>query len=329
MPWKATKDPYYIWISEIILQQTRVNQGRDYYNKFIGLFPTINDLAQSHEDQVLKAWEGLGYYSRARNMHHAAKDIMSRFSGVFPKGYNDILSLKGIGPYTAAAISSFAFDRPYAVVDGNVMRILSRYLGQRVPTDSTIGKKSFEKWASELLDREEPAKYNQAIMDFGALLCTPKKPYCMDCPLKESCVAYHDNIVDVLPVKSKKVGVKERYLNYFLFQKEDQILIQQRSAEGIWAKLFEFPLMESKSLLETEEIKKKLNLEEKDSLILIKKTDHKLTHQLLHISFYEIYISLESKLFRKARLEKVKELHTFAFPKPLKILIDSPILSRN
>ena len=207
LPWRETTDPYRIWISEIILQQTRVVQGLEYFNRFMERFPDVKALAEANEDEVMKYWQGLGYYSRARNLHAAAREIMARFGGKFPETYKEVLSLKGIGEYTAAAICSFAWRQPYAVVDGNVYRVLGRVFGVDTPIDSTAGKKEFAELAQAMLDPERPDLYNQAIMDFGAVQCTPKAPDCMYCPLRERCVAYVSGKVDELPVKAGKTVV--------------------------------------------------------------------------------------------------------------------------
>lgn len=322
MPWKNTKDPYLIWISEVILQQTRVAQGTSYYERFIDRFPDINALAEASIEEVLKMWEGLGYYSRARNLHHASQDIMTRFGGVFPSKYEDILSLKGIGTYTAAAISSFAYNLPHPVIDGNVFRVLTRYFGIHEPIDTTIGKKMVAELANEVFDIKRPASYNQAIMDFGALVCTPKKVKCGHCPVQSSCTAQNEGTVAILPIKSKKIKVNNRYLYYFLYVENEKILINQRTNGDIWAKLYELPLIESTKQISLDDLKKEHFYAEDIEFVLVNKSKHKLTHQLLHISFISISSISANAPFESCRLEKVKELAKFAFPKPIKTFLE-------
>ncbi|MBS1604181.1 MAG: A/G-specific adenine glycosylase [Bacteroidetes bacterium] len=246
MPWKGEKDPYRIWLSEIILQQTRVDQGWSYYEKFITAFPTIHDLANAPEQQVFKLWEGLGYYSRCRNLIATAKKIDTEYKGEFPSTYHEILGLKGIGPYTASAISSFAFRLPHAVVDGNVTRVLSRYFGERTPIDSTAGKKLFAKLADGLLDREQPDIYNQAIMDFGATVCLPRNPQCTDCVQRSTCQAWLKGLTSELPVKEKAIRKRTRWFYYFIAETaDDQLYIRQRTGKDIWEGLYEFILWET------------------------------------------------------------------------------------
>ncbi|MBS1662682.1 MAG: A/G-specific adenine glycosylase, partial [Bacteroidetes bacterium] len=241
MPWKGEKNPYRIWLSEVILQQTRVEQGRSYYEKFVETFPTIHDLANAPEQQVFKLWEGLGYYSRCRNLIATAKKIDTEYKGNFPSTYEEILSLKGIGPYTAAAISSFAFRLPHAVVDGNVTRVLSRYFGDATPIDSTAGKKLFAKLADQLLDKDEPDIYNQAIMDFGATVCLPRNPLCTECVQEQDCQARKKGLTAKLPVKEKSIQKRQRWFYYFIVELPDnKVYIRQRSEKDIWEGLYEF-----------------------------------------------------------------------------------------
>ncbi|MFM6965676.1 MAG: A/G-specific adenine glycosylase [Sphingomonadales bacterium] len=245
LPWRHTQDPYAIWLSEIILQQTRVDQGLPYYHRFISTFPTVNDLAQATQQEVLNLWQGLGYYSRGRNLHATAQQIIAEYNGVFPETYPGLLKLKGIGPYTAAAIASFAFNLPHAVLDGNVFRVLSRYFGIDLPINATEGKVLFEQLANELLDRHAPALHNQAIMEFGALQCKPVSPNCKWCPVSDSCAALKANKVDILPIKLKKTKIKERFFVYHVItNQQQQIAFQQRGPKDIWEGLFEFPLRE-------------------------------------------------------------------------------------
>src|SRR5262245_24307425 len=245
MPWKGEKDPYKIWLSEIILQQTRVEQGLEYYKKFIAKFPTVHDLAKAPEQQVFKLWEGLGYYTRCKNLVATAKVISKEKGGKFPNTYEDIKALKGIGPYTAAAISSFAFNLPYAVVDGNVFRVLARVFGVSTPIDSTAGKKYFTQLADDLLDKKQPGTYNQAIMDFGAVICKPEAPLCNQCPFNKTCYAYLNKKISELPVKEKKISIRKRWFYYFIIGNKDQSAIVQRTAKDIWQELYEYPLIET------------------------------------------------------------------------------------
>ncbi len=244
MPWKGEKDPYKIWLSEIILQQTRVDQGLKYYEKFILNYPTIADLANAFEDDVLKDWEGLGYYSRCRNLIWTAKYIHHELNGSFPDVHNEILSLKGVGPYTAAAIASFAFNQPYAVVDGNVVRVLSRFTGTSRLFVSSQDKLFYQQMADQFLSKKKPAEYNQAIMDFGATLCKPAKPDCPLCPLKAHCVAYIENRVEELPLRKKAVKLKKRYFHYLLVEKQQALCLRKRQHNDIWQSLYEPVLIE-------------------------------------------------------------------------------------
>ena len=252
LPWRHTKDPYRIWLSEIILQQTRVVQGLPYYQAFTTKFPTISDLAKADEQEVLRTWQGLGYYSRARNLHKCAKIICSKYQGQFPDNYNELLTLPGIGPYTAAAIASFAFKEPKAVVDGNVYRVLSRFFGIEDDIASTPGQKRFSELAQILISTTQPDTYNQAIMEFGAIQCTPKSPNCRSCTFSENCVARNEGTQDRLPVKSKKVKVRERYFYYFSLTTDDRLLMKKRVGKGIWEGLYDFNLFESPKAIDVE-----------------------------------------------------------------------------
>jgi A/G-specific adenine glycosylase len=254
LPWRETKNPYQIWLSEIILQQTRVDQGLNYYLKFIKHYPTINDLAAASEQQVLNDWQGLGYYSRARNLHATAKYISNELNGKFPNKYEEIIKLKGIGPYTAAAIASFAFKEPKALVDGNVYRVLSRYFDIATPIDSTEGKKEFQQIADSLIPKDTPDIHNQAIMEFGSLQCTPANPNCTECVLNQNCRSFYNKTVTSRPIKEKKTKVKERYFYYGLFTQDNKICIQKRTQSDIWQHLFEFPLYESISALSEQQL---------------------------------------------------------------------------
>lgn len=295
LPWRKTKDPYKVWLSEIMLQQTRVAQGLPYFLKFVEAFPTVFDLAESKESTVLKLWQGLGYYSRARNLHFTSKYISDELNGVFPKSYKELLKLKGVGDYTASAIASICYDEPVAVVDGNVYRVLSRFFGINTPINSTKGIKEFKTLAETLIDASQPGTYNQAIMDFGALHCKPQNPLCDTCPLSESCVALEKNLVKELPVKEKKLKVKKRYFNYLVIVTEDQeTLFNERIGKGIWQGLYEFPLIETKEPVSEKELvedKQFLTLfPNKTIMSLFNNEDivHKLSHQHLFTKFWVV-----------------------------------------
>ena len=271
LPWRETTDPYAIWLSEVILQQTRVAQGQAYWERFIARWPHVSALAHASEDEVLREWQGLGYYSRARNLHTAAKQIVER--GSFPKTFNEIKMLKGVGDYTAAAIASISFNEPIAVVDGNVYRVLSRYFGIGTPIDSTTGKKEFKTMAQELIDKRQPATFNQAIMDFGAIQCTPSAPRCDSCPLLETCVAFRTHKTELLPVKSKKIKLRERHFTYIYTKNGDEIAIRRRGKRDIWQGLWEFPTTKDITL-------------PTEAKLLKSKVKHVLTHQIIFADFY-------------------------------------------
>ncbi len=300
LPWRNTKDPYKIWLSEIMLQQTRVAQGLPYYKKFVAAFPSVFDLAKAEEEKVLKLWQGLGYYSRARNMHFTAKTIVGEFDGEFLNAYKDLLKLKGVGDYTASAIASISFNEPEPVVDGNVYRVLSRYFGVDLAINSTEGIKHFKSLAREVMNIENIRDYNQGIMEFGAIQCTPKKPYCLHCPLNDSCVALKQNKIHELPVKLKKTRVKNRYFNYLVvFDSNNHTLLEQRVGKGIWQNLYQFPLLETDKEIELD----KLKMEALPLLKIKKITDiylfnnkpivHKLSHQHLHTKFWILQLDKE------------------------------------
>lgn len=298
LPWRNTTNPYYIWLSEIILQQTQVKQGLPYYEAFVNQFPTIFDLANASEEAVLKLWQGLGYYSRARNLHATAKHVALELEGKFPDTYKDLLKLKGVGDYTASAIASIAFNEVAAVVDGNVYRVLSRYFGIDIPINSTAGIKEFKALATTLIDKDQPATFNQAIMEFGATQCKPKNPYCLVCPLNESCVALQKNKIDQLPVKLKKTKVTTKYFNFLVcIDTNKNTILQKRVGKGIWQNLYQFPLVESKKSISPKTFHT-LDLSAtvlKDkifnySLYNPKDIVHKLSHQHLHTKFWIIEV---------------------------------------
>ncbi|SMG31482.1 A/G-specific adenine glycosylase [Arenibacter troitsensis] len=316
LPWRNTNEPYRIWLSEIMLQQTRVAQGIPYYMRFVEAFPTVQDLSSASEEQVLKLWQGLGYYSRARNLHATAKIITEKYNGKFPDTYKELLQLKGIGDYTASAIASICFGRPEAVVDGNVYRVLSRYYGIDLPINGSEGVLYFKELAKEIMDAKNIRDYNQGIMEFGALQCTPKNPDCNSCPLQKSCVALATNRIDILPVKLKKNKVRNRYFNYLVLVDENkQTLLQQRKGNGIWQNLYEFPLLETEKYVGHTEVadnlKELVALEEPSEIYLYNenKIVHKLSHQHLHTRFW--IITFESNLENGIQ---IAELHKYPVP---------------
>jgi A/G-specific adenine glycosylase len=316
LPWRRTRDPYCIWISEIILQQTRIDQGWDYYLRFLKAFPDLNALAKADEGDVLKLWQGLGYYSRARNMHSAAREIVSRHHGIFPKTYEEIRDLKGIGDYTAAAISSIAFGIPSPVVDGNVLRLFSRYFGISEPVDTQKGKQLILEKAKALISNEYPGEFNQAIMEFGALQCKPA-PVCENCILKSSCVAFHGNRVSDYPVKSKKQKQRIRYFHYLVIKTgkgdKESVFLRKRTEKDIWRNLFDFPMIETtkptsqQRLIQSQEWNG-LFLGKK--LILLKESKvyfSILSHQKIQAKFYLLQLSSQSHLpFQKVLTIDIK-----------------------
>jgi A/G-specific adenine glycosylase len=320
MPWKGEKDPYKIWLSEIILQQTRVEQGWDYYNRFVAAFPTVEKLAKAQETKVFKLWEGLGYYTRCKNLIATAKFITKECAGKFPATYDTILTLKGIGPYTAAAIASFAYNLPYAVVDGNVFRVLSRFFENNTAIDSSEGKKIFTHLANDLLDKKQPGIYNQALMDFGAVVCKPKLPLCGTCPVQSRCGAYLKGLVDLLPVKEKKINQKTRWLFYFIIEHNEKIYVRKRGTKDIWENLYEFVLIESSGATDLEQLKK---LPEFNKLLgkavfnietISKLYSQKLTHQTIHGQFIKIKLPKPVQL-EGYELVSEKKLALLPFPK--------------
>ncbi len=317
LPWRDTDEPYKIWLSEIILQQTQVVQGLPYYQKFINAYPDVNSLAVASEQEVLNLWQGLGYYSRARNLHYTAKDIVNNSQGVFPKSYKELLKLKGVGDYTAAAIASFCYNEPVAVVDGNVYRLLARLFGIDTPINTTEGKKLFKNLARRNLDIKQPALYNQAVMEFGALHCTPAQPECKTCPLIKECIAYQTGQVANLPVKLSKLKIKKRYFHYFLVQWQNQIILEKRTEKDIWQNLYQLPLIETidKKPFSQEnlsELFQKYRIIPVNQPVLVKKTIHKLTHQHLHINFWK----LQS---RKKPLKSISKTTIADYPLPIVI----------
>lgn len=319
MPWKAETDPYKVWLSEIILQQTKVEQGLSYYLNFVKSYPTVQDLANAPENDVLRLWQGLGYYSRARNLHYTAKDIVANYQGVFPSEYKNLLKLKGVGAYTAAAIASFVFKEAVAVLDGNVIRVLSRFFLLEDAFDTGVGKKVFQSKAQELLDLEQPDKYNQAIMDFGATICKPKRPLCDECPLKRECKALKEKKIGDLPFKSKRIKVKKRYFISFLVESRDGFILEKRGGQDIWKGLFQLPnkevfSLEKKSIAQVENVYNELfSSEDFEILECSKPMKQKLTHQEIHMIFAKIKLGKE--LILKDKYIYSRNLTKFAFPK--------------
>jgi A/G-specific adenine glycosylase len=317
LPWRKTADPYPIWLSEIMLQQTRVAQGTPYFLSFTTAFPTVFDLANANEEQVLKLWQGLGYYSRARNLHKTAQTVAFEMNGIFPGNYIDLLKLKGIGEYTAAAIASFSYNECVPVVDGNVFRVLSRYFGLETDIAQASAKKEFAALAFELMPKDNPAQFNQAIMEFGALQCVPKNPNCVECVFNSSCAALQKKKVNLLPVKSKKTKVRNRYFNYIVAVDDlENTIIQKRTSKGIWHNLYEFPLLETDKVEDFETVAQQINQnffkENKlESLLEFNEESiiHKLSHQHLHIKFWKA--SLKGTIENGIDLETAK---TFPFP---------------
>jgi len=293
LPWRNTKNPYNIWLSEIILQQTRVNQGLPYYYKFLDKFPKIYDLATASEEQVLKLWQGLGYYSRARNLHYTAKYIVNELNGEFPISYNELLKLKGVGDYTASAIASICNNEKTAVVDGNVYRLLARYFGIFTIINSSKGIKEFKLLAQNLIDSENPGAFNQAVMEFGATVCTPKKPLCDTCILNDSCIALSKNDIQKLPVKEKKAKIKKRYFNYLVFKTTANKTLIEKRTDGIWKNLYQFPLIETIEEIDENKLinyKKFLKICNSETttikLFNNKVKPHKLSHQHIYAKFW-------------------------------------------
>ncbi len=320
LPWRQTRDPYLIWVSEIILQQTRVAQGLEYYRRFTERFPTVESLAQASEDEVLRQWQGLGYYSRARNMHAAARRIAAL--GSFPRDYDQILSLPGVGDYTAAAIASLAFDQPRAVVDGNVYRVLSRYFAIDTPIDTTGGHRFFRELAQQMLDKAHPALYNQAIMDFGATQCTPQAPLCSSCPLADSCLALARGEVLSLPRKERTTRVRNRYFTYFyLLGPAGEVLIQRRPAGDIWQGLWQLPLVESDAPLTLDEVTRRVG--HPPVRQLAKGVRHQLSHQLLHTDCYRFDIPSTEGLPFSGLWVPENRLSDYAMPRLLTRILEA------
>jgi len=330
MPWKGEKDPYKIWLSEIILQQTRVEQGWKYYEAFVQAFPTIEALAKAPEQQVFKLWEGLGYYSRCRNLIATSKHIVENEGGIFPGSYDSILSLKGVGPYTAAAIASFAYNLPFAVLDGNVFRVLSRIHGIEVATDSTEGKKLFARLAQDTMPEAQAGVYNQAIMDFGATVCKPA-PECDICFFKSHCIAFKENKQALLPLKKKKIQIKERWFHYIIIEYDGSILIHQRHVKDIWQELHEPLLIEAEHQLNKnavlQQLEKSYGIYPSDYEVISAAANatQKLTHQTVHFSFIHLLCKKQFSIPGFDWVEKQK-IAKFAFPKTIQSFLSKNLI---
>jgi A/G-specific adenine glycosylase len=329
LPWRRTADPYNIWISEVILQQTRINQGINYYYRFIELFPTVEKLAKADEELVLKVWQGLGYYSRARNLRQGAIDVVNNYNGKIPTSYKELLKIKGIGEYTAAAIASIAFNEPVAAIDGNVFRVLSRFLGISEAINSTRGKIVFRQKANELMDIHQPGTYNQAVMEFGALACAPKKPDCDNCPLASHCFALKNKLVEQLPVKLPKNSKRTRFFSYFIIIDNESILLNKRTQNDIWKNMFDFPCIETnieaspEKLTETSEWLQIFGAKKVEINKISKNITHLLTHQKIVIQFIhvsakpsEMAVNKQFSIYNKSEAQKLP------CPKPIVIYIE-------
>jgi A/G-specific adenine glycosylase len=330
LPWRDTHNPYYIWLSEIILQQTRVEQGLPYYIKFITNYPTVQNLAQANDNDVMKLWQGLGYYNRAANMLKTARILAQDYNGEFPKTYNQLIELKGIGPYTAAAIASFAFNEAHAVVDGNVYRVLSRLFAIDEPINGTKGKKIFAELAQDLLNTDAPATHNHAIMELGAVVCKPKQALCGQCVLRLQCEAYKQNKVYDFPVKEKKRKPVARYLNYlYITDDKGNTYLRQRNNDGIWNNLFEFPLVESETEINAEDLLHHPKTEAllnklPDELVPMFSTKHQLTHQTLYAVFWKVSGKQIKPAANKGFVQvSANDIQTFAVPRLLERFLDT------
>lgn len=329
LPWRNTQDPYKIWISEIILQQTRIVQGLDYYNRFIERFPDVHSLAIAEEQEVLKYWQGLGYYSRARNLHFTAQYIEKEYQGKFPRDYRQILALKGIGEYTAAAIGSFAFDLPYPAVDGNVFRVLSRLFLIEDPIDTNSGKKIFTNLADQLMDKNHPGLFNQAMMEFGALQCVPSSPDCAICPLLHHCSGFAQKRINDLPKKSQQTKTKTLFLHYFHIHYNGFIYLNKRKEKGIWQNLFEFPLIESENPLDFNDLVKNQSFENlfestnpSQFQLILSKQKHVLSHRILFADFYQVTIENENELLKSFQKIRPEELEQYPIHRLMSIYLE-------
>lgn len=319
LPWRETTDPYRIWLSEVILQQTRVIQGLPYYQQFVKTYPSVHTLAEAEEQEVLRLWQGLGYYSRARNLHKCARAVVERFEGKFPRSHDDLQQLPGIGEYTAAAIASFAFNEPVAVVDGNVFRILARIFGMETPINTPQGKKQFTEIANQLISKTNPALHNQAVMEFGALFCTPYNPKCPECPFKTTCIAHGQNLIKILPTKLPKRKSRKRYFYYLVVEKNRTLLMKKREGKDIWHGLFDFMLIERDKPVKAERLlaedQYKAWFQKIDGITVSKMYKHILTHQTIHCRFIRL-IAKSSFSFRDKGLSFYSPSEIAELPKP-------------
>ncbi|WP_018479904.1 A/G-specific adenine glycosylase [Pontibacter roseus] len=335
LPWRETTDPYLIWLSEVILQQTRVKQGLPYYERFADTYPTVQQLAAAPEDEVLRLWQGLGYYSRARNMHHTAKQIVHEYGGVFPDRYEELLKLRGIGSYTAAAIASFAFREQVAVLDGNVFRVLARVFGISEDIAAPASRKVFQELANQLIPADAPDTFNQAIMEFGAIQCTPLMPDCLFCPLQQSCFAFTHGLVQELPVKSKAKAARPRFFHYIVFELEGQYYLRKRLSGDIWEGLYDFYLFESDSkMLDSASLLQELqgaSIDVQEQQVQLSRKDYKhiLSHQKITARFYLIRLQtrLREEVLQETRLALFDTVKIDALPKP--VLISSYLKDEN
>lgn len=322
LPWRRISDPYCIWVSEVILQQTRVSQGMPYYLRFIEQFPTIKDLAQASEDDVMKTWQGLGYYSRARNLQAGAKQVVEQYNGELPTTYNELLKIKSLGAYSAAAVAAFAFNEAVPAIDGNVYRILSRVFGIFTSVDTGQGKKDFFNLGMELIDKQNPAAFNQAIIDFGALVCTPRAPKCDECPLREFCYAYRNNIVYSFPVKGKRIVPRDRFFNYLMISHKGYTYVNKREGKDIWHSLYEFPLIETPTQVTPEEL---IHLDDWTEFlgsgdVRILSISEPIKHQLSHLTLYARFVIVEVdnvayKIKSEFRRVSISNLHELSVPR--------------
>ena len=327
LPWRNTTDAYTIWLSEIILQQTRVERGLPYFNRFVEHYLDVNAFAAATEDEILRLWQGLGYYSRGRNMLKTARLVRENYGGKFPQTYNELIKLKGIGEYTAAAIASFSSNEARAVVDGNVYRVLARYFGVNEPINSSQGKKIFQSLASDFLNKKTPGLHNQAIMEFGAMLCKPKNPACGICPLSAGCYAFLNNATTALPVKLNKIKVRERFFNYFLITNGSRILMNKRGENDIWANMYDLPMVETAAALPVDEL---INVQEVNEFFgtdikigeVTSPKKHVLTHQHLQVRFIKL-LSEPVKIKDNWFFIEVEKIKNTPLPKVIFIFLDN------
>lgn len=329
LPWRLTKDPYRIWVSEVILQQTRVAYGLDYYHRFLEKFPDVKTLAEASDDEVMRSWQGLGYYRRASHLHQAAQFIVEHHGGVFPATHAEVSKLKGVGSYTAAAICSIAYNLPYAVVDGNVYRVLARLFGVELPIDSGRGQRYFAELAASLLDSEHAGEYNQAMMDFGTLQCTPQSPSCNDCPFGDRCVAFLSNSTDLYPVKEKKTKVRNRYFNYIHVHCHGKTLLKKRGEKDIWHNLYEFPMIESEGEMDYGQLSESAEFGKVTAGVtqirLIESTKmpkHQLSHQSIYATFHEMELNTLPQLPETMTIAET-ELNNYAISRLTESYLES------